>query len=114
MASKSPVFATFFLSVNLLLFSFAFAFAPPATCPIDALRLRACVNLLGVGAVVANPQAHPCCSLISGIADLEAAVCLCTAIRANVLGLNLNVPVAIRVVLNNCRRPYPNDFQCVI
>ncbi|XP_062180699.1 14 kDa proline-rich protein DC2.15-like [Phragmites australis] len=32
----------------------------------------------------------PCCSLLDGLVDLEAAICLCTAIKANNLGINLN------------------------
>nr|GMC94378.1 14 kDa proline-rich protein DC2.15-like [Ipomoea batatas] len=65
-----------------------------------------------VGAVVGTPPTLPCCSLIAGLADLEAAVCLCTAIRANVLGINLNIPVALSLVLNDCGRQVPNGFTC--
>ncbi|XP_031095603.1 14 kDa proline-rich protein DC2.15-like [Ipomoea triloba] len=83
-------------------------------CPRDALKLGVCANLLGglVGAVVGTPPTLPCCSLIAGLADLEAAVCLCTAIRLNVLGINLNVPLALSLVLNNCGRQVPNGFTC--
>nr|GMC98435.1 14 kDa proline-rich protein DC2.15-like [Ipomoea batatas] len=83
-------------------------------CPRDALKLGVCANLLGglVGAVVGSPPTLPCCSLIAGLADLEAAVCLCTAIRANVLGINLNIPVALSLVLNDCGRQVPNGFTC--
>ncbi|XP_019191791.1 PREDICTED: 14 kDa proline-rich protein DC2.15-like [Ipomoea nil] len=83
-------------------------------CPRDALKLGVCANLLGglVGVVVGSPPTLPCCSLLAGLADLEAAVCLCTAIRANVLGTNLNVPVALSLVLNNCGRKVPNGFTC--
>ncbi|XP_019200469.1 PREDICTED: 14 kDa proline-rich protein DC2.15-like [Ipomoea nil] len=83
-------------------------------CPRDALKLGVCANLLGglVGAVVGTPPTLPCCSLIAGLADIEAAVCLCTAIRANVLGINLNIPVALSLVLNDCGRQLPNGFTC--
>ncbi|KAM7490074.1 hypothetical protein LguiA_032995 [Lonicera macranthoides] len=69
--------------------------APPPTsptCPKDTLKLEACADLLGgvVGIVVGTPVSSKCCSLLTGLADLEAAVCLCTAIKANVLGINLN------------------------
>ncbi|XP_019200267.1 PREDICTED: 14 kDa proline-rich protein DC2.15-like [Ipomoea nil] len=83
-------------------------------CPRDALKLGVCANLVGglVGAVVGTPPTLPCCSLIAGLADLEAAVCLCTAIRLNVLGINLNVPLALSLVINNCGRQLPNAFTC--
>ncbi|XP_058106608.1 14 kDa proline-rich protein DC2.15-like [Magnolia sinica] len=83
------------------------------TCPIDALKLGVCANLLGlVTVVVGSPTTLPCCSLIQGLADLEAALCLCTAIRANVLGINLNIPVSLSLVLNNCGRKVPSRFEC--
>ncbi|XP_019262271.1 PREDICTED: 14 kDa proline-rich protein DC2.15-like [Nicotiana attenuata] len=83
-------------------------------CPRDALKLGVCANLVGglVGAVIGSPPTMPCCSLIAGLADLEAAVCLCTAIRANVLGINLNVPLSLSLVLNNCGRNPPTGFTC--
>ncbi|KAL8112345.1 14 kDa proline-rich protein DC2.15-like [Apium graveolens] len=82
-------------------------------CPQDALKLGVCVNVLNlVDVVVGSPPTLPCCSLIQGLVDLEAALCLCTAIRANILGINLNVPVALSLVLNNCGREVPNGFAC--
>ncbi|VFQ99592.1 unnamed protein product [Cuscuta campestris] len=84
-------------------------------CPRDALKLGVCANLLGgmVGVVIGRPPPTvPCCTLISGLADLEAAACLCTAIRANLLGLNLNLPLSLSLVLNNCGRRVPIGFTC--
>ncbi|XP_017233551.1 14 kDa proline-rich protein DC2.15 [Daucus carota subsp. sativus] len=83
-----------------------------AKCP-DVIKLGVCVNVLNlVDVVVGSPPTLPCCSLIQGLVDLEAALCLCTAIRANVLGINLNVPVALSLVLNNCGKKVPTGFQC--
>ncbi|KAK4385118.1 Lipid transfer protein EARLI 1 [Sesamum angolense] len=85
-----------------------------ATCPRDALKLGVCANLLGgaVGVVVGNPPTTPCCALLAGLVDLEAAVCLCTAIRANVLGINLNIPVSLSLLLNVCGRTPLPGFTC--
>ncbi|KAF9620069.1 hypothetical protein IFM89_010719 [Coptis chinensis] len=60
------------------------------TCPRDALKLGVCANLLGglIGVEVGTPANSPCCTLIQGLADLEAALCLCTAIKANILDIN--------------------------
>ncbi|XP_020263452.1 14 kDa proline-rich protein DC2.15-like [Asparagus officinalis] len=54
----------------------------------------------------------PCCSLLKNLANLEAAVCLCTAIKANVLGTNLNIPVDLSLLLNYCGKKVPTGFQC--
>ena len=49
---------------------------------------------------------------LAGLVDLEAAVCLCTAIKANVLGTNINVPVDLSLVLNYCNKSCPSGFTC--
>lgn len=88
---------------------------PPATCPRDALKLGVCAKVLGglTGVVIGTPPKKPCCSLLEGLVDLEAAICLCTAIKANVLGLNLNVPVDLSLLLNYCGKKVPKGFKCV-
>ncbi|KAL2472011.1 Bifunctional inhibitor/lipid-transfer protein/seed storage 2S albumin superfamily protein [Abeliophyllum distichum] len=85
-----------------------------ATCPRDALKLGVCANLLGglIGVTIGTPPKTPCCTLIEGLADLEAAVCLCTAIKANVLGINLNVPLSLSLLLNVCSKKVPPGFIC--
>ncbi|KAL6128974.1 hypothetical protein ACLB2K_072327 [Fragaria x ananassa] len=89
---------------------------PPAaaTCPKDTLKLGVCANLLNdlVHLVVGTPPKTPCCSLIEGLVDLEAAVCLCTALKANILGINLNVPISLSLLLNYCGKGVPAGFQC--
>jgi len=87
---------------------------PPAACPNDTLKLGVCANLLNdlVHLVIGTPAKTPCCSLIQGLADLEAAVCLCTAIKANILGINLNIPVSLSLLLNYCGKNVPTGFQC--
>lgn len=85
-----------------------------ATCPRDALTLGVCANVLRsmLNVEVGHPPVKPCCSLLFGLVDLEAAVCLCTAIKANVLGINLNIPVALSLLLNVCGDKVPKGFQC--
>ncbi|KAG9132870.1 hypothetical protein Leryth_014816 [Lithospermum erythrorhizon] len=87
---------------------------PSPTCPKDALKLGVCADLLGglVNVVVGSQSNTPCCTLLGGLADLDAAVCLCTAIKANVLGINLNVPVSLSLLLNYCGKKSPSGFQC--
>ncbi|EOA19539.1 hypothetical protein CARUB_v10002511mg [Capsella rubella] len=100
-----------FLSLNLLFFTFTSA--TTGTCPRDALKIGVCVSVLNiVDLTLGNPPVQPCCSLIQGLADLEAAVCLCTALKASVLGINLNLPINLSVLLNVCGRKAPTNFQC--
>ncbi|KAL3849085.1 hypothetical protein ACJIZ3_010967 [Penstemon smallii] len=109
--------AVLFLVLNIMFFtivSSTFFPPPPATCPIDTLKLGVCANLLNglLGLVVVTPPNAPCCSLIGNLADLESAVCLCTAIKANLLGLNLNVPLSLSLLLNDCGKNVPSGFIC--
>ncbi|KAK4746001.1 hypothetical protein SAY87_012313 [Trapa incisa] len=115
-----------FLALNLLFFSLGSGCnycpepkphpkpAPKASCPRDALKLGVCTNVLNgpVNAVIGNPPDLPCCSVLEGLLDLEVAVCLCTAIKANILGINLNIPISLSLLLNTCGKQLPSDFQC--
>ncbi|PWZ06795.1 Cortical cell-delineating protein [Zea mays] len=80
-------------------------------CPIDTLKLKVCANVLGL-VKVGLPQHEQCCPLLEGLVDLDAALCLCTAIKANVLGIDLNVPLSLNLILNNCGKICPKDFTC--
>ncbi|WMV43672.1 hypothetical protein MTR67_037057 [Solanum verrucosum] len=84
-------------------------------CPKDTLKLNVCADLLGdlLHLVIgSSPAKTKCCSLIEGLVDLDAAICLCTALKANVLGINLNVPLSLSLLLNNCGKYAPKNFQC--
>ncbi|CAL5015534.1 unnamed protein product [Urochloa decumbens] len=131
MASK----AVLFLALNLLLFTVANACGscptptPPAVppppppsivptpssgkCPVNALKFGVCVNVLGlVKGEAGKVPAEPCCSLIGGLADFEAAVCLCTAIKANVLGVVIDIPIKLSGLVNYCGKCLPKGYIC--
>ncbi|CAL9064400.1 unnamed protein product [Musa banksii] len=129
LSSSSSSSAALLLSLNLLFFAMVSAGAPcptspskkpptpsPASgaCPVDALKLGGCANVLDglIHAKVGKPPKEPCCSLIDGLVDLEAAVCLCTAIKANVLGIHLNLPINLSLLLNYCGKQSPTGFKC--
>ncbi|KAJ0250242.1 Uncharacterized protein HA466_0144140 [Hirschfeldia incana] len=118
-----------FLSVNLLFFTYTSAtcykcIPTPATpnipttpstgsCPKDSLQLAVCANVLNlVNLTLGNPPVKPCCSLIAGLVDLEAAACLCTMLKASILGIKLNLPINLSVLLNVCSRNAPKNFLC--
>ncbi|KAE8727036.1 14 kDa proline-rich protein DC2.15 [Hibiscus syriacus] len=105
MASKRSASMALFLALNILLLL--------SKCPRDALKLGVCANVLNlVNVVIGSPPVLPCCALLQGLVDLEAAICLCTAIRANILGINLNIPISLSLLLNVCGRNVPTGFQC--
>ncbi|CAN1333437.1 Lipid transfer protein EARLI 1 [Linum perenne] len=138
MASKAHSSLALFLALNLLFFTMVSATKPPRKCPppppppkpsnkcppppskptpkcpIDALKLGVCANVLSslLNISIGNPPVKPCCSLIQGLVDLEAALCLCTAIKANILGINLNIPISLSLLLNVCGKKVPSGFQC--
>ncbi|XP_062147208.1 14 kDa proline-rich protein DC2.15-like [Alnus glutinosa] len=129
MASRSSASLALFFSLNLLFFALVTACGSRkcpnpnpnpnpnpsrGSCPRDALKLGVCADLLGglLNVTIGTPPVTPCCSLIQGLVDLEAAVCLCTAIRANILGINLNIPLSLSLLLNVCSRNVPSGFQC--
>ncbi|CAA6668636.1 unnamed protein product [Spirodela intermedia] len=91
---------------------------PPAPvsrgCPINTLKLGACVDLLGglIHIGIGPSAADTCCPLLSGLADLDAALCLCTTIRAKLLNINLLLPIALELLVNSCGKHVPSDFQC--
>ncbi|KAJ4763459.1 Bifunctional inhibitor/lipid-transfer protein/seed storage 2S albumin superfamily protein [Rhynchospora pubera] len=91
---------------------------PPPTnnqgsCPINALKLDACVDLLGglVHIGIGSQVKDTCCPVLEGIADLDAAACLCTAIQAKVLNLKVILPIALEVLVD-CGKHVPSDYQC--
>ncbi|KAM7512113.1 hypothetical protein LguiB_010988 [Lonicera macranthoides] len=86
----------------------------PDKCPKDTLKFGVCGDWLGLvhEAIGAQPSSQ-CCALLTGLADLEAALCLCTAIKANMLGVvNINVPIALNLVINSCGKKIPQGFSC--
>ncbi|RYR78087.1 hypothetical protein Ahy_A01g002826 isoform D [Arachis hypogaea] len=135
MVSKTSSSIALFLIVNILFFSLVSACGTcpgpnpkpkhhkgssgqgpsrSASCPRDALKLGVCANVLNglLNVTLGQPPVTPCCTLLNGLVDLEAAVCLCTALRANILGINLNLPISLSLLLNVCSRQAPRGFQC--
>eukprot|EP01018_Ginkgo_biloba_P016374 Gb_09669 [translate_table: standard] len=83
------------------------------SCPIDALKLGACVDLLGglVHVGIGDPVVNQCCPVVQGVLGLEAALCLCTTIRAKVLNLNIYLPLALELLVSCGVKP-PAGFKC--
>ncbi|KAJ7944758.1 36.4 kDa proline-rich protein [Quillaja saponaria] len=85
----------------------------PKTCPINALKLGLCVDVLGglVHIGLGNPVENACCPVLQGLLELEAAICLCTVIRLKVLNLNIFIPLALQALIT-CGLTPPPGFVC--
>ncbi|KAK9668311.1 hypothetical protein RND81_13G050400 [Saponaria officinalis] len=83
-------------------------------CPKDALKLVVCANVLNLLKLKVGdpPNEGECCPLVQGLIDAEAAICLCTNIKLGLLGINLNIPVDLCLLVNYCGRALPHGFQC--
>ncbi|XP_011002407.1 PREDICTED: 36.4 kDa proline-rich protein isoform X3 [Populus euphratica] len=83
------------------------------TCPINTLKLGACVDVLGglVHIGIGRSAKNECCPVLEGLVDLDAASCLCTVIKAKLLNINLIIPIALEV-LADCGKTPPPGFKC--
>ncbi|MFS7896574.1 putative hydrophobic seed protein [Helianthus anomalus] len=86
--NPSKPFTVVFILANVILLATVSANkqpCPPKTptkCPKYTQKFGACGEWLGLvhEAIGAQPDSE-CCSLVKGLADLEAAACLCTALK---------------------------------
>lgn len=93
---------------------------PPPTkqatmkCPRDTLKFGVCGSWLGlVREVIGTPPSQECCTLVKGLADFEAAVCFCSALKTSLLGVStVKIPVALSLLLNSCGKKVPQGFVC--
>lgn len=85
---------------------------PQSSCPLaNPLSLNVCVDLLGlVHVVFGNPNTVECCDIINGL-GIDATVCLCTAIHLKVLGLNVDIPLVLKLLVT-CGQELPNGLTC--
>ncbi|KAB1998695.1 hypothetical protein ERO13_D12G097100v2 [Gossypium hirsutum] len=121
MASKSIATLALLLSLNLLFSTMVTSTSvpcpPPPKTPKSSSRPsfnEVCANVLNdlVHLVIGTPPKTPCRTIIQGLVDLEVAVCLCTAIKANVLEINLKIPVSLSLLLKYYGKGVPQGFQC--
>ncbi|KAL8478198.1 hypothetical protein ACS0TY_030189 [Phlomoides rotata] len=86
---------------------------PQETCPIDILKLGACVDVLSglVHIGIGRSSKDVCCPVLQGLVDLDAAICLCTTIKAKLLNINIILPIALQVLID-CGKTPPSGFKC--
>ncbi|KAI3861241.1 hypothetical protein MKX03_016663 [Papaver bracteatum] len=112
--SKASTSTALFLSVYLLFLTSVTLTNALARCPVDTVKFGVCAKLLNGSAAnldFGSRHTHPCCSLVDGLVDFEAAVCLCTALHVN--GINKHVvPINLSLILNYCVKEVPSGFEC--
>ena len=128
MASKSSASVVLFLTLNLLLCNLSFShftnssqqqYDDQCRWDLNSLHLEICADVLNglVHAQIGETQRRECCSLIGHLVSLDAAVCVCTAIHANILDIvDLKLGVDLSILVNRqCRRygyNFPSDVRC--
>ncbi|KAK3141341.1 hypothetical protein QOZ80_4BG0332630 [Eleusine coracana subsp. coracana] len=82
-----------------------------AFCPWDAVKLGACVGVLGAVGLLESK----CCQIVDGLVAAEAAACFCTTIKESVLGIptEWTVGVGVGVLASACKTDLPDGFKCV-
>ncbi|KAL6637733.1 hypothetical protein ACP70R_025305 [Stipagrostis hirtigluma subsp. patula] len=109
MASRSRAFAAIFLAVTLLFSAGAGVVRGQRSgnpCPTNALAdLKVCADVLVLLKLKINvPASQQCCPLLGSLVNADLAACLCAAIRLSVLGIPVNLPLDVPLVLNYCGR----------
>lgn len=61
--------------------------------------------------VIGSSAKDACCPVLQGLADLDAALCLCTTIKAKLLNINIIIPIALEVLVD-CGKTPPPGFKC--
>ncbi|XP_059654254.1 14 kDa proline-rich protein DC2.15-like [Cornus florida] len=131
MASKSLASTVLLLSLNIIFFCLITSikvtgFLSPKTsehhrarpqakktCPENVLKFGVCGGLMNylMHFEVGKPPMN-CCKLMNGMFEFEAAVCLCMAMKANIMGFNMNIPFAMTLILDFCGKKTPPDYKC--
>ncbi|KAL7188659.1 hypothetical protein ACSBR1_038507 [Camellia fascicularis] len=114
MGSKGNASSLIFLFLNFF-FLTTFVSAVEFSCSNNIKNFGVCNQLLSelLETEVANTTLKDqCCSLIKDVVELEAAVCLCDAVKANILG-NKDDPLAsIKAVHRICNKKLFPTYKC--
>ncbi|AES94248.1 putative bifunctional inhibitor/plant lipid transfer protein/seed storage helical [Medicago truncatula] len=84
------------------------------SCPRDTIKLGGCSSVLNgmfnFSMGVPNGQ---CCGFLDGLVDYDFAICICTALKANIMGIIVNIPISFTQLINFCSRQAPSGFECL-
>ncbi|KAK1324933.1 hypothetical protein QJS10_CPA01g02734 [Acorus calamus] len=69
-------------------------------------------NVVGLGNGILGSGGSSCCSTLKSLPKVDAAVCLCLALKSNVLGSNLDILKSLGSVLSGCGCAIPAGFIC--
>lgn len=85
----------------------------PSKCSFKLLDLGLCLDVLGglVHVGFGDAVENHCCPVLEGLLELEAAVCLCTAIKLRLLNLDIYIPLSLQVLIT-CGKGPPPGWVC--
>jgi hypothetical protein len=70
---------------------------------LDVLELQVCTSVLDGLVKVSLPEhREKCCWLLNELVDIDVVACLCTVLKANIIGIPLRVPINTSLSLNRC------------
>nr|CAD1825831.1 unnamed protein product [Ananas comosus var. bracteatus] len=78
--------------------------------PHRRLKFGVCIDCLGNEIHLGDPAVQ-CCPLISGLAGVAAAACLCTTIKAKLLDINVYLPLVFKLLIT-CGYSIPPGYTC--
>nr|KYP36306.1 Cortical cell-delineating protein [Cajanus cajan] len=100
------------LWLNLLLFSMVSASHEPVPVPAVSINNNRCRPELSICLLPPLLGGKDCCPLIQGLVDLDAALCLCAVLSANIGEIiHIRLNLLVNLILNNCGRKLKN-FEC--
>ncbi|XWS61969.1 hypothetical protein CRYUN_Cryun07bG0170400 [Craigia yunnanensis] len=108
MASKASATIALLLSLNLLFFSMANATDVQLSACAN-IDVNACFSLLGG---LGLTKGCACCGVIANLVQLDAEVCLCALINANILGLVNLAAVNLDILLSTCDLHPTKTYSC--
>ncbi|KAJ3677240.1 hypothetical protein LUZ60_002964 [Juncus effusus] len=91
---------------------------PNPFCPSNTPKLDSCLDMLGgvLGIITGQPISQyqsKCCAILNGLANAEAAGCLCAAAKESVLEITADWSVGVGLVASSCKKEVPDGFKCV-
>ncbi|WCJ25951.1 Bifunctional inhibitor/lipid-transfer protein/seed storage 2S albumin superfamily protein [Euphorbia peplus] len=95
-SSRTQASIAFLVCLNLVFFSMVTA---QTTCSIDYKLLNAANSLY--------------CFLLAPLVEADAAICVCTALKANLFGIVVNADLQLAALLGACGKKVPTGYKCV-
>ncbi|KAL4380654.1 hypothetical protein HN51_003980 [Arachis hypogaea] len=85
---------------------------PPPSCSPNTIMSSGCLTALNDTIGIGGPSPSSACCSILGVVNVDAAVCVCSTIKASGLNAIPNDTAAAVAVVSACNLAIPPGFQC--